>query len=149
MILQRYTFGSKSQRVIFVSLLKSSCLWYCKDIHLEANHNVISSSFKCSMLLMILQRYTFGSKSQPDCFRHATEEGCLWYCKDIHLEANHNSLATTISWTWAAYDIAKIYIWKQITTSITIHKSVELLLMILQRYTFGSKSQLPNLHYWK
>ena len=41
-----------------------------------------------------------------------------------------------------AYDIAKIYIWKQITTTSRLVRSENLLLMILQRYTFGSKSQL-------
>ena len=40
-----------------------------------------------------------------------------------------------------AYDIAKIYIWKQITTDGTLAKIQVKLLMILQRYTFGSKSQ--------
>ena len=66
-------------------------------------------------LLMILQRYTFGSKSQPRL---------------------SNSFIVSV-----AYDIAKIYIWKQITTVATGFKNYEELLMILQRYTFGSKSQ--------
>ena len=67
------------------------------------------------MLLMILQRYTFGSKSQP----------------------NAHSMCVR----FVAYDIAKIYIWKQITTWLTPQTLVPMLLMILQRYTFGSKSQ--------
>ena len=41
-----------------------------------------------------------------------------------------------------AYDIAKIYIWKQITTIARVSIWDRMLLMILQRYTFGSKSQL-------
>ena len=40
-----------------------------------------------------------------------------------------------------AYDIAKIYIWKQITTALMAQAKAAALLMILQRYTFGSKSQ--------
>ena len=64
---------------------------------------------------MILQRYTFGSKSQ-----------------------RFDQFITGMS---VAYDIAKIYIWKQITTQFTIKIHVIRLLMILQRYTFGSKSQ--------
>ena len=43
--------------------------------------------------------------------------------------------------TFVAYDIAKIYIWKQITTRTTQGGVMFKLLMILQRYTFGSKSQ--------
>ena len=65
---------------------------------------------------MILQRYTFGSKSQPA----------------VPLHAYH---------ALVAYDIAKIYIWKQITTTKEVKSLVSGLLMILQRYTFGSKSQ--------
>ena len=65
---------------------------------------------------MILQRYTFGSKSQR------FQSKCLI--------------------AMVAYDIAKIYIWKQITTTTQVQQSIERLLMILQRYTFGSKSQL-------
>ena len=64
---------------------------------------------------MILQRYTFGSKSQQSNRVSTTEE--------------------------AAYDIAKIYIWKQITTIMQGASVYPKLLMILQRYTFGSKSQ--------
>ena len=64
---------------------------------------------------MILQRYTFGSKSQ------------------------HRYLY--IYEQTVAYDIAKIYIWKQITTYSMLNNLTDKLLMILQRYTFGSKSQ--------
>ena len=56
---------------------------------------------------MILQRYTFGSKSQPQGQRST-----------IYL---------------VAYDIAKIYIWKQITTDFIFFSDKPSLLMILQR----------------
>ena len=119
------------------------------------------------MLLMILQRYTFGSKSQHHCrecsasnvaydiakiyiWKQITTQAhkvsqvirCLWYCKDIHLEANHNIIHKAIFIFMVAYDIAKIYIWKQITTIARVSIWDRMLLMILQRYTFGSKSQL-------
>ena len=93
------------------------------------------------VLLMILQRYTFGSKSQQMSACSVAKVGCLWYCKDIHLEANHNRWWYWGNKTWVAYDIAKIYIWKQITTDDTLMATLPRLLMILQRYTFGSKSQ--------
>ena len=67
------------------------------------------------MLLMILQRYTFGSKSQQNPSFPIKNK--------------------------VAYDIAKIYIWKQITTGNVVESLANGLLMILQRYTFGSKSQ--------
>ena len=52
MILQRYTFGSKSQHQPFA-----------KQVH--------------DMLLMILQRYTFGSKSQQECKTLKYQLRCL------------------------------------------------------------------------
>ena len=56
---------------------------------------------------MILQRYTFGSKSQ------------------LNKEIWQQSLV--------AYDIVKIYIWKQITTVAGVSDLILLLLMLLQR----------------
>ena len=142
MILQRYTFGSKSQLTLLCNYRFTRCLWYCKDIHLEANHNIGIYTYMNKLLLMILQRYTFGSKSQRSAYNDCSGGCCLWYCKDIHLEANHNYENTGTKLNKVAYDIAKIYIWKQITTQNFISLEDYELLMILQRYTFGSKSQL-------
>ena len=38
-ILQKYDFSSKSQRVILRSVAISCCLWYCKSTIFQANHN--------------------------------------------------------------------------------------------------------------
>ena len=141
MILQRYTFGSKSQPLRGLWRLTLGCLWYCKDIHLEANHNKFEDEQGFNRLFMILQRYTFGSKSQLFASNTCQRVSCLWYCKDIHLEANHNLCNSTKPLKSVVYDIAKIYIWKQITTRKTESTFLSLLFMILQRYTFGSKSQ--------
>ena len=143
MILQRYTFGSKSQRVSLGHLLVSvaydiakiyiwkqittedvvytnieSCLWYCKDIHLEANHNPYPVySYPGCVAYDIAKIYIWKQITTPNKGVQLSNS-CLWYCKDIHLEANHNSFKNT---------------------SMTVQ-----LLMILQRYTFGSKSQHGN-----
>ena len=165
MILQRYTFGSKSQREEAIHKLIVGCLWYCKDIHLEANHNSESWTWNiCAvaydiakiyiwkqittelirkrygyLLLMILQRYTFGSKSQQVELGIFWVIRCLWYCKDIHLEANHNYMTNYEPRFGVAYDIAKIYIWKQITTKRENWHLVKALLTITQRYRFFIK----------
>ena len=142
MILQRYTFGSKSQLSRRYRWRCERCLWYCKDIHLEANHNHQQLSVEelyvaydiakiyiwkqittypdktewHNMLLMILQRYTFGSKSQLFVENNFAFFCCLWYCKDIHLEANHNNVVFRTLPTSVAYDIAKIGNFSQIAT---------------------------------
>ena len=116
MILQRYTFGSKSQHKIQQTALQQVAYDIAKIYIWKQITTAISVASSTCRLLMILQRYTFGSKSQP---------------------ANMN-----LSLSNVAYDIAKIYIWKQITTYNGTELTDQVLLMILQRYTFGSKSQL-------
>ena len=145
MILQRYTFGSKSQQRLTGASFSFSCLWYCKDIHLEANHNtgiwiddenyVVYDIAKIYIWKQITTRE--GETMDDLC--------CLWYCKDIHLEANHNYPEGSSGVYSVVYDIAKIYIWKQITTQFQVVLKRLLLFMILQRYTFGSKSQRINI----
>ena len=141
MILQRYTFGSKSQHMGFCLLASPSCLWYCKDIHLEANHNCDSIIVKGIAVAYDIAKIYIWKQITTESEKRSKLEGCLWYCKDIHLEANHNQRYYRRGKTNVAYDIAKIYIWKQITTWCVDRIYDSELLMILQRYTFGSKSQ--------
>ena len=118
MILQRYTFGSKSQQsanqyTTFYVVYDIAKIYIWKQI--TTAEIVLVVHFE---LFMILQRYTFGSKSQQSANQYTT--------------------------FYVVYDIAKIYIWKQITTAeivLVVHFE---LFMILQRYTFGSKSQPLN-----
>ncbi len=115
MILQRYTFGSKSQRTA-CSRVEISVAYDIAKIYIWKQITTDEPfAIYDKKLLMILQRYTFGSKSQR----------CNYIKKQV----------------FVAYDIAKIYIWKQITTVSDLYDAGYMLLMILQRYTFGSKSQ--------
>ena len=141
MILQRYTFGSKSQPNSMRSGWENGCLWYCKDIHLEANHNCLTGIYiYMNVVYDIAKIYIWKQITTRDC-KFSRARCCLWYCKDIHLEANHNLFYFDIANIVVVYDIAKIYIWKQITTKINGQNNYSALFMILQRYTFGSKSQ--------
>ena len=115
MILQRYTFGSKSQPIV-VCMCSIQVAYDIAKIYIWKQITTVESGKNTVfLLLMILQRYTFGSKSQP-----------YWRSRWRQV---------------VAYDIAKIYIWKQITTVRMAQRLMLALLMILQRYTFGSKSQ--------
>ena len=90
MILQRYTFGSKSQQDGKLPELEQVAYDIAK-IYIWKQITTFSVLWVAKfMLLMILQRYTFGSKSQHCGSSSSMSAGCLWYCKDIHLEANHN-----------------------------------------------------------
>ena len=90
-ILQKYDFSSKSQRLFYYWEWPKGCLWYCKSTIFQANHNCIFYSFcfrsavcdtakvrffkqittdakrkiQEAVLFVILQKYDFSSKSQP------------------------------------------------------------------------------------
>ena len=116
MILQRYTFGSKSQPTSVLIQSNLSCLWYCKDIHLEANHNDDVFAVNYNGVAYDIAKIYIWKQITTLGVSVASDKCCLWYCKDIHLEANHNNLQQVQQNNKVAYDIAKIYIWKQITT---------------------------------
>ena len=96
-ILQKYDFSSKSQHSPIYMESLPGCLWYCKSTIFQANHNfqiyskqqkqVVCDTAKvrffkqittifinwpaCRWLFVILQKYDFSSKSQPNtqpCF---------------------------------------------------------------------------------
>ena len=121
MILQRYTFGSKSQQLTSSRLSSLRCLWYCKDIHLEANHNDEPFAIYDKNVAYDIAKIYIWKQITTIKIAKSVITRCLWYCKDIHLEANHNALGQIKFINKVAYDIAKIYIWKQITTKRLRH----------------------------
>ena len=66
-------------------------------------------------MFVILQKYDFSSKSQPQLTLPWCNSWCLWYCKSTIFQANHNCVCTF--WLF------------------------NLMFVILQKYDFSSKSQ--------
>ena len=64
LILQRYEFSSKSQPHLACWFIWGCCCWYYKGTNFQANHNVSCKIRDRQLLLLILQRYEFSSKSQ-------------------------------------------------------------------------------------
>ena len=93
------------------------------------------------MLLLILQRYEFSSKSQPMVIWQSVVQSCCWYYKGTNFQANHNSSGSAQRSANVVADTTKVRIFKQITTGQYVSTSVRKLLLILQRYEFSSKSQ--------
>ena len=167
LILQRYEFSSKSQHGIGENLLSQSCCWYYKGTNFQANHNtntyqnyldgVVADTTKvrifkqittwtchfrsAPVLLLILQRYEFSSKSQPDYQSTLIEKSCCWYYKGTNFQANHNPRYILLLYGLVVADTTKVRIFKQITTPSCVYPPIRRLLLILQRYEFSSKSQ--------
>ena len=89
-----------------------------------------------------LQRYKFSSKSQrpPEKGQHGTR--CVLPCKGTNFQANHNVGEINLQKMSDVFYLAKVQIFKQITTPVTPHIYAEGMCFTLQRYKFSSKSQL-------
>ena len=140
-ILQKYDFSSKSQRVHGQNPTLHRCLWYCKSTIFQANHNLdkggcqtehvvcdtakvrffkqITTQWRTDvreqLLFVILQKYDFSSKSQLDGVVSDSQK--------------------------VVCDTAKVRFFKQITTATIIFVTLSGLFVILQKYDFSSKSQ--------
>ena len=115
LILQRYEFSSKSQHLMIpirklIVVADTTKVRIFKQITTaDGRHSTLN------LLLLILQRYEFSSKSQH-------------YWSIFRLRA-------------VVADTTKVRIFKQITTAVQEVALTNLLLLILQRYEFSSKSQ--------
>ena len=61
---------------------------------------------------------------------------CLYYCKDTLFEAIHNQVRLSISLPCVVCITAKIHFLKQFTTLVQVVTFVNVLFVLLQRYTF-------------
>ena len=143
LILQRYEFSSKSQQIDAAEKILTCCCWYYKGTNFQANHNVTDIQlddtyvvadttkvrifkqittppcwlFRSSMLLLILQRYEFSSKSQRLLNFNYLVDCCCWYYKGTNFQANHNLYTLTPLIAKVVADTTKVRIFKQITTA--------------------------------
>ena len=91
-----------------------------------------------------LQRYKFSSKSQLPCAFILPNFGCVLPCKGTNFQANHNSSRKRRLNYKDVFYLAKVQIFKQITTASTARRKTTSMCFTLQRYKFSSKSQPKN-----
>ena len=117
-ILQKYDFSSKSQHI------KKIILWWidvCDTAKVRFFKQITTNFIKrlrFHLMFVILQKYDFSSKSQLIFTCPILTTRCLWYCKSTIFQANHNN------------DKNK--------------SKKRKMFVILQKYDFSSKSQLPR-----
>ena len=96
------------------------CCWYYKGTNLRenifTNHNYWHSTWWHLLLLLILQRYEFSSKSQPYDKGFLDDNCCCWYYKGTNFQANHNNMTLPVMVMSVVADTTKVRIFKQITT---------------------------------
>ena len=88
-----------------------------------------------------LQRYKFSSKSQQCLLTVAACYRCVLPCKGTNFQANHNRVETKYGVHDDVFYLAKVQIFKQITTIGEIAVTFSVMCFTLQRYKFSSKSQ--------
>ena len=160
-ILQKYDFSSKSQRLCFRSLWANWCLWYCKSTIFQANHNRtpdIDRAFTdvCdtakvrffkqittrqwtptshTMMFVILQKYDFSSKSQRlQYFRPYLGDVCDTAKVRFFKQITTNGAAIVVKYKDVC-DTAKVRFFKQITTQLVFN-------LVVQRCLWYCKSTI-------
>ena len=116
LILQRYEFSSKSQRCIQSIFNKGSCCWYYKGTNFQANHNAASYGLPWGEVVADTTKVRIFKQITTTSFGNWFLQCCCWYYKGTNFQANHNDRLVT--------------------------EKSPMLLLILQRYEFSSKSQL-------
>ena len=92
-------------------------------------------------LLLLPQRYVFSSKSQQHICTLVALVCCYCYHKGTYFQANHNLRRGDARRRPVVIATTKVRIFKQITTKLVVQRSVNVLLLLPQRYVFSSKSQ--------
>ena len=140
-ILQKYDFSSKSQRVNAATSKLIRCLWYCKSTIFQANHNRMLKEIPHTAMFVILQKYDFSSKSQLYLQEKYYRHGCLWYCKSTIFQANHNAELLGQQ-TLTMFVILQKYDFSSKSQPIYPSNVTNIqMFVILQKYDFSSKSQ--------
>ena len=73
-------------------------------------------------LLLLPQRYKFSSKSQRDDTYRDDNTSCCCYRKGTNFQANHNRRRNAWKWLQVVVATAKVQIFKQITTVVSVSK---------------------------
>ena len=166
-ILQKYDFSSKSQRLSWIDCTAIRCLWYCKSTIFQANHNshflsappswVVCDTAKvrffkqittfspmpllCVGLFVILQKYDFSSKSQPKLPPLPTSTVVCDTAK-VRFFKQITTVPKRRAWGSCCLWYCKSTIFQANHNWSGYELKITLLFVILQKYDFSSKSQL-------
>ena len=143
LICQRYKFKSKSQLSRQCWVYRQRCVWYVKDTNSKANHNLgicncsrwagvfdmskiqiqkqittaLSLPYKAFIGVFDMSKIQIQKQITTGMVTVRSWTWCVWYVKDTNSKANHNSLTKSSPNKFGVFDMSKIQIQKQITTS--------------------------------
>ena len=140
-IWRRYKFESNSQRCSIPASTSASCFQYDEDTSSKAIHNSlwISLKFLCVVFNMtkIQVRKQFTTRLAL-CCRWLC---CFQYDEDTSSKAIHNFHQVQTVFVEVVFNMTKIQVRKQFTTSFSSCFFIRLLFSIWRRYKFESNSQ--------
>ena len=93
-----------------------SCISFCKDTNLKANHNHPCQLNRPLHAVFPFAKILIWKQITTKVARESSLTGCISFCKDTNLKANHNKRNIWKDKPLAVFPFAKILIWKQITT---------------------------------
>ena len=114
--LQRYKFSSKSQLLIVIIFFALRCVLPCKGTNFQANHNVLWKTLLSSVDVFYLAKVQIFKQITTAIVMFYWLTGCVLPCKGTNFQANHNVISFGC---WSCRDVfylAKVQIFKQITT---------------------------------
>ena len=145
-IWRRYKFESNSQRPVWAIKLRLRCFQYDEDTSSKAIHNMGFLLFFWKPVvfnmtkIQVRKQFTTPSQCQVDRVR------CFQYDEDTSSKAIHNVLLYIISRSSVVFNMTKIQVRKQFTTTHRIGRFSIELFSIWRRYKFESNSQRDNVH---
>ena len=118
LILQRYEFSSKSQRLSPWWKWSWRCCWYYKGTNFQANHNRIWHAGLSEAVVADTTKVRIFKQITTSLVKFETGSCCCWYYKGTNFQANHNTRFVNKNSIIVVADTTKVRIFKQITTWI-------------------------------
>ena len=105
------------------TLHTSCCIYSNKDKNFKANHNIVSPIIPRLIVVSIVTKIRILKQITTLVQWFAICVSCIYSNKDKNFKANHNYLGVSPSPSAVVSIVTKIRILKQITTSLTRHRS--------------------------
>ena len=118
------------------------CIWYFKGTNSKANYNCFFAWWCFRFGVFDISKVQIQKQITTVFVQYFSACRCIWYFKGTNSKANYNQSHYRPFWFFGVFDISKVQIQKQITTTQFTINALNKVYLIFQRYKFKSKLQL-------